>query len=102
MDLTMELVRNIEEVVDDFGRFLDAIADPTGRIGRTIEQHLTPLTDFLDKGKTAIDTGKTVDITPLIFTPDERFSVGEGSAPWQDARPTTQQRVLLEIAYSTR
>ncbi|MDJ0359733.1 hypothetical protein [Rhodococcus sp. H29-C3] len=51
MDLTMKLVRNIEEVVDDFGWFLDAIADPTGRIGRTIEQHLTPLTDFLDKGK---------------------------------------------------
>ncbi|MET4047219.1 MULTISPECIES: hypothetical protein [unclassified Rhodococcus (in: high G+C Gram-positive bacteria)] len=85
MDLTMDLVRKIEEVVDDFGRFLAAITDPTGQIGRSIEQHLTPLTDFLDKGQTAVDTGKTADITPVIFTPDERFSVGEGTAPWQDA-----------------
>nr|WP_296770680.1 hypothetical protein [Rhodococcus sp. (in: high G+C Gram-positive bacteria)] len=85
MDLTMDLVHAIERVVDDFGQFLNAITDPTGTIDRSIEEHLTPLTNVLDMGKTAIDTGKTADITPLLATPDEGFSVGQGTAPWQDA-----------------
>lgn len=46
MDLTMDLVSKIEEVVDDFGQFLDAITDPGGQINRSIDEHLAPLTDL--------------------------------------------------------
>ncbi|SNT27774.1 hypothetical protein [Rhodococcoides kyotonense] len=85
MDLTMDLVRKIEDVVDRFAQFLDAITDPEGQINQSIERHLEPFNDALDRGKVAVDTAKTADITPVIFTPDERFSVGEGTQPWQDA-----------------
>lgn len=85
MDLTMDLIRKIEEVIEQFGQFLDAITDPEGQINQTIDRHLAPFNEVLDKGKTALDTGKTADITPVLYTPDERFSVGEGSKPWQDA-----------------
>lgn len=81
----MDLVRRIEEVIDRFGQFLDAITDPEGQIDRTVDRYLTPFNDYLDKGKTAVDIAKTSDITPVISTPDERFSVGEGTQPWQDA-----------------
>ncbi|WP_072806042.1 hypothetical protein [Rhodococcoides yunnanense] len=85
MKVTMDLVHKIEEVVDAFGQFLDAITDPEGQINRTIDRYLAPFNDYVDKGKTIADTAKTADITPVIFTPDEKFSVGEGTAPWQDA-----------------
>lgn len=85
MDLTMDLVRKIEEVVDDFGQFLDAITDPGGQINRSIDEHLAPLTDLLDKGRFTVETAKTANIIPLLETPDERFTVGEGTEPWQDA-----------------
>lgn len=85
MDMTVDLIRMIEQVVDDFGRFLNAVADPSGQIRNSVEEHLAPFTDVLDHGKTAVDTAKTADITPLLDTPEERFSVGTGTAPWQDA-----------------
>ncbi|OAK55658.1 hypothetical protein [Rhodococcoides kyotonense] len=85
MDLTMDLVRRIEDAVDQFGRFLDAITDPEGQISRRIDHHLEPFNQALDRGKMAVDTAKTADITPVVLTPDEKFSVGEGTAPWQDA-----------------
>lgn len=85
MNLTMDLVAKIETVVDDFGRFLAAITDPEGQINQTIDKHLTPLTDFLEHGMVAVEAGKTADISPLINTPNERFSVGEGTQPWADA-----------------
>ncbi|WP_230620988.1 MULTISPECIES: hypothetical protein [Nocardiaceae] len=85
MDLTMDLVRRIEELVDQFGLFLDAIIDPEGQVSRTIDKYLQPFNEALDKGKTAVDAGRTADITPVLDTPDQQFSVGEGDQPWQDA-----------------
>nr|WP_256985159.1 hypothetical protein [Rhodococcus sp. 06-1059B-a] len=85
LDLTMDLVRRIEELVDQFGLFLDAIIDPEGQVSRTIDKYLLPFNDALDKGNTAVDAGKTADITPVLDAPDQQFSVGEGDQPWQDA-----------------
>lgn len=85
MDLTMELVSKIEKVIDDFGVFLEAIADPEGQISRTVDERLRPLNDLIDNGKTAVEAGKTADITPVLRTPDTPFSVGDGTTPWQDA-----------------
>lgn len=84
-DLTMDLVRQIEEVIDRFGQFLDAISDPEGQIDRTVDRYLAPFNDFLDKSKVGVETAKTANIVPLLDTPDDRFSVGEGTKPWQDA-----------------
>lgn len=65
--------------------FLDAIIDPEGQVSRTIDKYLLPFNDALDKGNTAVDAGKTADITPVLDAPDQQFSVGEGDQPWQDA-----------------
>ncbi|WP_230595783.1 hypothetical protein [Rhodococcoides fascians] len=85
LDLTMDLVRRIEELVDQFGLFLDAIIDPEGQVSRTIDKYLQPFNEALDKGNTAVDAGRTADITPVLDMPDQQFSVGEGDQPWQDA-----------------
>ncbi|OZC68294.1 hypothetical protein CH251_20460 [Rhodococcus sp. 06-462-5] len=85
MDLTKELIAQIEQVVDDFGAFLDAIGDPEGQVGKKIDDTLRPLNDFLDYGKQAVEAGKTADIRPVLETPDEDFSVGTGDEPWRDA-----------------
>lgn len=52
-DLTMDLVRQIEEVIDLFGQFLDAIADPEGQVGRTVDRYLAPFNNYLDMGRSA-------------------------------------------------
>lgn len=83
--LTMDLIREIEAVVDAFGQLLDAISDPEGQINRTIDQYLAPLNELIDTAQKTGDAVLTADITPVIDTPHERFSVGEGTAPWQDA-----------------
>ena len=85
MDLTKELIAKIEQVVDDFGAFLDALGDPEGQVGKKIDDTLEPLNDFLDYGKQAVEAGKTADIRPVLDTPDEDFSVGTGDEPWRDA-----------------
>lgn len=85
MDLTMDLVSKIEDLVDRFGQFLDAITDPAGQIDRTVDRYLAPFNDYLDKGKVGVETAKTANIIPLLETPDERYSVGQGTEPWQDA-----------------
>lgn len=84
-DLTMDLVRQIEEVIDLFGQFLDAIADPEGQVGRTVDRYLAPFNNYLDMGKVGVDTAKTANIVPLLETPERRFTVGEGTKPWEDA-----------------
>lgn len=83
--LTMDLIREIEAVVETFGQFLDAISDPEGQINRKVDQYLAPLNELLDTARTTGDAVLATDITPVIDTPHERFSVGEGTAPWQDA-----------------
>ncbi|MFI8569010.1 WXG100 family type VII secretion target [Rhodococcus sp. NPDC078407] len=85
MDLTKDLIGKIEQVVDDFGAFLDALGDPEGQVGKKIDNTLRPLNDFLDYGKQAVEAGKTADIRPVLDTPDEDFSVGTGDEPWRDA-----------------
>ena len=85
MDLTKELIAKIEQVVDDFGGFLDALGDPEGQVGKKIDDTLRPLNDFLDYGKQSVEAGKTADIRPVLDTPDEDFSVGTGDEPWRDA-----------------
>lgn len=85
MDLTKDLTVKIEQVVDDFGAFLDALGDPEGQVGQKIDDTLRPLNDLLDYGKQAVEAGKTADIRPVLDTPDEDFSVGTGDEPWRDA-----------------
>ena len=85
MDLTKDLIVKIEQVVDDFGGFLDALGDPEGQVGQKIDDTLRPLNDLLDYGKQAVEAGKTADIRPVLDTPDEDFSVGTGDEPWRDA-----------------
>lgn len=85
MDLTKDLIAKIEQVVDDFGAFLDAIGDPEGQVGKKIDDTLRPLNDFLDYGKQSVEAGKTADIRPVLDTPDEDFSVGTGDEPWRNA-----------------
>ncbi|MBM7242923.1 hypothetical protein HQO12_08690 [Rhodococcus fascians] len=85
MDLTKDLIVKIEQVVDDFGGFLDALGDPQGQVGQKIDDTLRPLNDLLDYGKQAVEAGKTADIRPVVDTPDEDFSVGTGDEPWRDA-----------------
>ncbi|CAH0125290.1 WXG100 family type VII secretion target [Rhodococcoides fascians] len=85
MDLTKDLIVKIEQVVDDFGGFLDALGDPEGQVGQKIDDTLRPLNDLLDYGKQAVEVGKTADIRPVLDTPDEDFSVGTGDGPWRDA-----------------
>ncbi|KZE98874.1 hypothetical protein R3P93_09475 [Rhodococcus cerastii] len=85
MDLTKDLTVKIEQVVDDFGAFLDALGDPEGQVGQKIDDTLRPLNDFLDYGKQAVEAGKTANIRPVLDTPDEDFSVGTGDEPWRDA-----------------
>lgn len=85
MDLTKELIAKIEQVVDDFGAFLDALGDPESQVGKKIDDTLRPLNDFLDYGKQSVEAGKTADIRPVLDTPDEDFSVGTGDEPWRDA-----------------
>ncbi|MDP9637412.1 uncharacterized protein YukE [Rhodococcus cercidiphylli] len=85
MDLTKDLIVKIEQVVDDFGGFLDALGDPEGQVGQKIDDTLRPLNDLLDYGTQAVEAGKTADIRPVLDTPDEDFSVGTGDEPWRDA-----------------
>ncbi|MBX5332450.1 hypothetical protein HQO90_15765 [Rhodococcus fascians] len=85
MDLTKDLIVKIEQVVDDFGGFLDALGDPEGQVGQQIDDTLRPLNDLLDYGKQAVEAGKTANIRPVLDTPDEDFSVGTGDEPWRDA-----------------
>ncbi|WP_415972140.1 hypothetical protein [Rhodococcus sp. 077-4] len=85
MELTMELIEKIQQVVDDFGAFLDALGDPEGQVGKKIDDTLRPLNDLLDYGKQTVEAGKTADLRPVLDTPDEDFSVGSGDAPWRDA-----------------
>lgn len=85
MELTMELIQKIQQVVDDFGAFLDALGDPEGRVGKKIDDTLRPLNDLLDYGKQTVEAGKAADLRPVLDTPDEDFSVGSGDAPWRDA-----------------
>ncbi|MEH6797079.1 MAG: hypothetical protein V7694_23415 [Rhodococcus sp. (in: high G+C Gram-positive bacteria)] len=85
MDLTKDLIVKIEQVVDDFGGFLDALGDPEGQVDKKIDDTLRPLNDFLDYGKQSVEAGKTANIRPVLDTPDEDFSVGSGDEPWRDA-----------------
>lgn len=85
MELTMELIQKIQQVVDDFGAFLDALGDPEGQVGKKIDDTLRPLNDLLDYGKQTVEAGKAADLRPVLDTPDEDFSVGSGDAPWRDA-----------------
>lgn len=85
MDLTKELIAKIEQLVDDFGAFLDALGDPESQVGKKIEDTLRPLNNFLDYGKQSVEAGKTADVRPVLDTPDEDFSVGTGDEPWRDA-----------------
>lgn len=85
MELTMDMIAKIERVVDDFGRFIDAINNPGGFAGESIRDKLRPLNEAMDKGKMTVEGMKTADIRPVLNTPDEKFSAGTGDEPWRDA-----------------